>query len=55
MPVYDYKCDKCGTTRTQTVNIKTDDFKAVCSCGTIMRKIIGAPTIKFKGTGWGHQ
>lgn len=52
MPVYDYVCDKCGVTRTETVSIKVDDFKAVCACGTVMRKVYGAPQIKFNGNGF---
>lgn len=52
MPVYDFKCDKCDIFRTETVSIKVDDFKAVCACGEVMRKVYGAPQVKFTGSGF---
>lgn len=51
MPVYDYKCE-CGKTRTQTVSIKQSEFRAVCDCGKDMKRVYGAPTIKFNGSGF---
>lgn len=52
MPVYDYKCDGCGKTRTETVSIQVTDFQAVCSCGVVMRKVYGSPVVKFTGSGF---
>ena len=56
MPTYDYKCDKCNKSRTQTISlIDLDTFKAICACGEQMRRILSAPPIMFKGTGWGKD
>jgi len=52
MPVYDFRCDKCGVERTETISIKVDDFKAVCACGAVMRKVFGSPRVKFNGSGF---
>jgi putative FmdB family regulatory protein len=51
MPVYDYKCE-CGKTRTQTVSIKEQEFRAVCDCGKDMKRVYSAPNIKFNGSGF---
>lgn len=52
MPVYDFKCPKCEETRTQTLSIHENDFKAVCKCGEQMRKIFTPPPIMFRGNGF---
>lgn len=52
MPVYDFRCDKCDIERTETISIKVDDFKAVCACGEVMRKLYGSPVVKFTGNGF---
>ena len=55
MPVYDFKCPKCGETRTQTISIHASEFKATCKCGQEMVKIIPVPAVTFRGTGWGKD
>jgi len=52
MPVYDYRCDKCGNQRTQSISIKESDFKAICHCGEQMKRVYVAPAIKFNGSGF---
>jgi putative FmdB family regulatory protein len=52
MPVYDFKCPKCEETRTQTLSIHENDFKAVCKCGEQMRKVFTPPPIMFRGNGF---
>ena len=53
MPVYDFKCPKCGNTRRQTTSIKDiDDFVAVCVCGERMVRVYGLGIINFKGSGF---
>lgn len=52
MPVYDYRCDKCNIKRTQSISITETDFKAICNCGELMKRIYTSPAIKFNGTGF---
>lgn len=49
MPVYDFECKTCNKLVEQTENIPMP-----CStCGIVMTRIWTAPSIQFKGTGWG--
>jgi putative FmdB family regulatory protein len=55
MPVYDFKCD-CGKTSTITISIAdVDNFKTTCICGKPMVRLISAPVVTFKGSGWGKD
>lgn len=51
MPVYDYQCE-CGNTRTVTLSIKAEEYKATCSCGKEMRRIYSVGVVSFKGSGF---
>lgn len=51
MPIYDYKCE-CGVTRTVTLSIKEEDYKAVCACGKTMERVYGIGAVSFKGAGF---
>lgn len=52
MPTFDYACDDCKTTRTQTISVHEDEFMPVCACGKTMRKVYGPIGIAFKGQGF---
>lgn len=53
MPTYDYKCDKCGAKRTQTISLQDlDSFRAVCAEGDLMRRVLSSPPVSFKGSGF---
>ena len=52
MPLYEYQCQKCDThfERIEKVSSPTD---GVCpSCGSAARRLLGAPALQFKGSGW---
>lgn len=52
MPLYEYQCQDCEThfERIEKVSSPTD---GVCpSCGGVARRLLGAPALKFKGSGW---
>ncbi len=52
MPIYDYRCDECGH-RFSAVQSFTDAALDKCpNCGKRPRRIITAPGIVFKGSGW---
>jgi len=52
MPLYEYHCKACDNhfERIERVSALTD---GVCpSCGGAARRLLGAPALKFKGSGW---
>lgn len=51
MPTYLYECEKCG--RFEEFQSITEDSLENCpECGESVKKIIGAPGIIFKGSGF---
>jgi len=51
MPTYLYECEKCG--RFEEFQSITEDALENCpECGKSVKKIIGAPGIIFKGSGF---
>jgi len=52
MPLYEYQCQECGE-RTEVVRRFTDAPLTICSsCGGELKKLISAPAIQFKGSGF---
>ena len=52
MPIYEYQCTKCNE-RTEVIQKFTDPPYAVCDkCGGDVRKLMSAPAIQFKGSGF---
>lgn len=52
MPLYEYECTKCGK-RTELLQRFDDEPLAECpECGGPVRKLVSAPAVQFKGTGW---
>jgi putative FmdB family regulatory protein len=52
MPLYEYQCHDCNTRfeRIEKVSAPSD---GVCpSCGGAARRLLGAPALQFKGSGW---
>jgi len=52
MPLYEYQCQSCDThfERIERVSSPTD---GVCpTCGSAARRLLGAPALQFKGSGW---
>ena len=50
MPVYEYKCDKCGITVEYERGF--DDTTTPICCGIAMGRVWSAPAVKFNGTGF---
>ncbi len=52
MPLYDYKCGKCG----QVFEVRQNFSDAVLTthegCGGPVERLISAPALQFKGSGW---
>jgi putative FmdB family regulatory protein len=52
MPLYEYQCETCGC-RFEVIQRFSDSPIEVCqTCGGRVRKLLSAPTIQFKGSGW---
>ena len=52
MPLYDYRCHKCG----EVFEVRQKFADAVLTvhdtCGGDLERLISLPAIQFKGTGW---
>ncbi len=52
MPLYEYKCEDCGSTQVLLEKV-SDDMERECPhCGGRAKRQISAPALHFKGTGW---
>ena len=51
MPLCEYQCGRCG--RFEVIRKFSDEPLTVCpTCGQEIQKLLSAPAIQFKGTGW---
>jgi putative FmdB family regulatory protein len=52
MPLYEYKCQKCGH-RFEKIQKFSDKMVKKCpECGGRVEQMISAPAVQFKGSGW---
>jgi putative FmdB family regulatory protein len=52
MPLYEYECESCGV-RFEVIQKFADVSVDTCrTCGGKVRRLMSAPAIQFKGTGW---
>jgi putative FmdB family regulatory protein len=53
MPLYEYRCEACGST-FEKIRKFSDEPLTVCEkCGKgPVQKLISSPAFQFKGTGW---
>ena len=52
MPLYEYKCRKCGRLTEKIENVSGPHLKKCPHCGGKVEAVITAPSIQFKGGGW---
>ncbi len=52
MPLYEYKCQNCGVAFEVIQKVGESPFKKCLKCGGLLKKIISAPALQFKGEGW---
>jgi len=52
MPLYDYRCHKCGQTFEVRQKFSDDPLREHEECGGDLERLISAPALQFKGTGW---
>jgi putative FmdB family regulatory protein len=51
LPLYEYECPKDGTFE-QIQKFSDPPLKKCPKCGSPVEKLLSAPAIQFKGTGW---
>ena len=52
MPIYDYYCEKCDKTFEVSQKFTDDPLTECIYCSGPVRKLLSAPAIVFKGSGW---
>ncbi|MGB9611844.1 MAG: FmdB family zinc ribbon protein [Bryobacteraceae bacterium] len=52
MPLYEYKCDQCGEVFEVIQKFSDAPLETHDGCGGAVRRLLSAPAIQFKGTGW---
>ena len=52
MPLYEYKCHKCGKTFETLQKFSDNPLETHPGCGGAVEKLISAPAFHLKGTGW---
>lgn len=53
MPLVEFKCDPCGTTKEVIRSLETMSEVEICPiCGDTMGKVISSGSFVLKGKGW---
>ena len=52
MPLYEYKCQKCGENVEAIQRIADPPYTICPQCGGELKKLFSAPAIQFKGSGF---
>ena len=52
MPLYQYKCVKCGRRTEKIESVSGPHLKKCPHCGGNVERLLTAPAIQFKGSGW---
>jgi len=52
MPLYEYKCSGCGKTFEVIQKFSDEPLKTHPECGGPVERLLSAPALQFKGSGW---
>ena len=52
MPLYDYRCKKCGEVFEVRQRFSDALLTVHEGCGGDVQRLLSAPALQFKGTGW---
>ena len=53
MPLYEYRCEACGSTFEKIRKFSDEPLEVCDKCGKgPVKKLISSPAFQFKGTGW---
>ncbi len=50
--MYEYQCKKCGHRFERIQKFSDPPVKKCPECGGAVEKLLSAPAVQFKGTGW---
>ena len=52
MPLYPYRCTQCGHRFEKIQHFRAEPEKVCPKCGGVLERLLTAPGLKFKGSGW---
>lgn len=52
MPLYEYRCENCGDQFEVIQKFSDDPLSTHEKCGGKVHRILSAPALQFKGSGW---
>jgi len=52
MPIYEYKCKKCGEVWEEILPVGVNKKLTCAKCGGTSVRVPSVPSINFKGEGW---
>lgn len=52
MPLYEYLCTECGRTIEAFQSFSEAPLAQCDRCGGALKRLISAPAVQFKGSGW---
>ena len=52
MPLYEYSCHRCGKTFEVRQKFADEPLTTHEECGGEVERLLSAPALQFKGTGW---
>ena len=52
MPLYEYRCKKCGHKFEKIQKFSDPLVKKCPECGGSVEQLISSPAVQFKGSGW---
>ena|SRR5579872_1990371 len=52
MPIYEYSCHRCGKKFEKRQHFADEPVKVHDECGGEVERLISAPSLHFKGSGW---
>ncbi len=52
MPLYEYECQQCHRRLEKIQNLHDAPLTECPACGGKLEKLLSAPAIQFKGSGW---
>jgi putative FmdB family regulatory protein len=52
MPLYEYRCETCGSVFEVMQKFADNPLTVHESCGGAVQRLLSAPALQFKGSGW---
>jgi putative FmdB family regulatory protein len=52
VPLYEYECKKCHQLIERIQKFSDEPFTVCPNCGGELEKVLSAPAVQFKGSGW---